>query len=232
MPRMKGVRSMLSGGFHVLLASSLSLVALVLMALVVVGAYGGLTWLTDHWQPFAAFPVAVDAALFALVTGLLLRGLLVVRQHQRERQAYQQRLADAPPMLRPLITTLPFDTFFLLLQRLALLVGVIVTFSGLCRHWYLAYGGFTSSSADFWAWQGYGVEWLLDNYSLNLTQIFHWRLSDIQASALGSRVLVFGFNVVLDVVAVRSIVLLSQSMGKELALIDQPIGPSDDEWSE
>jgi hypothetical protein len=207
MTRMKSVRSTLSGGFTVLLVSGVCLVVLVLMALVILGAYGGLTWLTDHWQPFAAFPVAVDATLFTLVTGLLLYGLLGVRQYQRERHAYQQSLIRAGPM-RALIETLPTTTVFLLLERIALLMAVIVTFSGLCRHWYLAYGGFTTSSTDFFSWLGYGVEWLLDNYTLNLTQVFNWNLSDVQATALGARVLVFGFNVVLDVAAVRSIVML------------------------
>jgi hypothetical protein len=180
-------------------------------------AYAELQWLTDHWRPFASFPVVVDGALLALVTALLLRGLVDVRQTLQERQEYQQRLAATPSVMRALIATLPGDTFFLLLQRLALLGSVLVTFSGLCRHWAMTYGGFTAHSTDFFAWQWYGVEWLLDNYSLNLTQIFDWRFTDIHADALGPRLLVFGFNVVIDIVAVRGIVTLSQSMMRELA---------------
>jgi hypothetical protein len=152
---------------------------------------------------------------------LLLRGLVSVREHQLERDVYRQQLADTPPILRPMIATMPGITFILLFQRLALLLGVLVTFSELCRHWSMSYGGFTASRTDFFSWQWRGVEWLLDNYTLNLTQVFDWRFTDIHADALGPRLLVFAFNVVIDIVAVRSIVSLSRSIMNELATLEE-----------
>jgi hypothetical protein len=81
---------------------------------------------------------------------------------------------------------------------LAPLLWLTGLFGEISRYWYFAFGGFTTSGADYWEWVRFGVAWALDSLTFNLSQIFAWPVSDIQATALVPRLLVFGYTVALE----------------------------------
>jgi hypothetical protein len=86
------------------------------------------------------------------------------------------------------------------------LLALVVGFSQLCKHLSFYFGGFSPTTDNFWDWTRFGVSWLTDNVLANLSQIFQWHISDIQAVSVWSEVLVWVFNVVLDVLAIVTVV--------------------------
>jgi hypothetical protein len=114
------------------------------------------------------------------------------------------------------------------------LVNIIVTVFGLfalafyfglvCRYWYYAYGGFISPDgihhvsrttewtgwlqADwpyFWPWVWFGLVQVGNALTFNISQVFGWHPTDIQATDVGSRFVVWAFTVALQVVAIAAV---------------------------
>src|SRR5262249_26003363 len=117
--------------------------------------YGGLQWLTDRWHPFTAFPVAIDGLVFAGLTLLLLVDAFTVRRNRQTVHAFLWAVERSPFAEAHIANSGLPEVLPLLFVSVGLLPGIVVAFSGLCRHWFLTYGGFATSATDFVSWLGY-----------------------------------------------------------------------------
>jgi hypothetical protein len=147
-----------------------------------------------------AFFAIIVIACFAIAEGsaILWRPLAVV--------CYVLLLAGITPLLYAAFYSVAIRnakyTDVTLAVSLAVLFTLVVGFSQLCRHLAYYFGGFSPATDNYWDWTRYGALWVLDNTLFNLSQIFQWQVSDIQAVSLWSRLLVWVFNIVLEVFAI------------------------------
>lgn len=81
-------------------------------------------------------------------------------------------------------------------------VVFVFDFSEFARYWAIQFGGFAAHSRDYWYWLRYGFSWLLDNGLANFGQIFGWNISDIHPITPVTRLLVWGYNISLEVLVV------------------------------
>jgi hypothetical protein len=95
-----------------------------------------------------------------------------------------------------------------LVMAVVLVLAFTAAFSEFCRHWYLLYGGFSASATDYGHWLRYGLSWLLDNATFNLSQAFSWPVTEIRPTAFWPRLLAFLFSLFFDYIVVRSVMAL------------------------
>lgn len=89
---------------------------------------------------------------------------------------------------------------------LVALVGTCVAFSEVSRHLSLLVGGFdTGGGTSYWLWLRFGFEQLFGHVLFGISSIFDWRISEIQPTAVWARVLVFVFNVELDILVIVTV---------------------------
>jgi hypothetical protein len=148
------------------------------------------------WHPFAGFAVI----LFGIAICVFFLGSLFIRLSFRgfpyAGALVSQITRESDPRLfwaRVTVTvaTLPY---------------FVILFSSMCRYWYLDFGGFSAASSDYWYWVRFGASWLLNNYTFGVPQVFNWNISDISATAVGPRLLVVAYNLILDLIVVANVV--------------------------
>lgn len=89
---------------------------------------------------------------------------------------------------------------------LSSLVAILVSFSELCRHLTLQFGGFAANQMGYWHWLRFGVSWIADNVLFNSSQILGWDVSEIRPIEPWAQILTVVFNVSLDLAAIAAVV--------------------------
>jgi tetratricopeptide (TPR) repeat protein len=94
-------------------------------------------------------------------------------------------------------------------------IGFVVTFSEFFRFWNVQFGGFQADGLNYWDWLRFGISWVLDNGLANFDQIFGVSVSDTHPTNLMTKSLVWGFNVMLEVIVIASVIRAFQGLRDE-----------------
>lgn len=139
----------------------------------------------SHLWPLAAIPLHVVAVL-ATVAGSYIT-LKYPQDRKRSHNAAHQNSSHTnriPRAVRCALAT-------------AGLVGLVVSFSELCRNLALRFGGFTATQMGFWHWLQFGVSVVVDNVTFGALQASGWQASEIQPIEPWSRALAWAYTVAL-----------------------------------
>ncbi|GER92101.1 hypothetical protein KDW_62630 [Dictyobacter vulcani] len=100
------------------------------------------------------------------------------------------------------------------------LLGVIVTlvsFSQVCRHVALEFGGFTARQYGYWHWLRFGLAHMLDSALFNMPSNYDWSISEIEPTTFWTRSLVFLFDLCTQVFIVAVVFQRLQVTRKQWA---------------
>lgn len=93
-------------------------------------------------------------------------------------------------------------------------IAVIVGFSQLCRHLFLMAGGFVSQQTGYWHWLRFGFSNLFESALFDIPAIYEWNLSEIKATSVWSRTIVFAFRTTIEFLVVVMILVKQSWHGK------------------
>lgn len=86
-----------------------------------------------------------------------------------------------------------------------LIFATLVSFTQLCRYYYMGFGGFFANNSNYWHWMRFGVQNLLESLLFDIPAIYKWQLTEIEASSFFSRALIVLFRVTLEFIVVVQI---------------------------
>ncbi|GCE28270.1 hypothetical protein KDA_37540 [Dictyobacter alpinus] len=98
------------------------------------------------------------------------------------------------------------------------LLGVIVTlvsFSQVCRHVAIEFGGFAAHQNGYWHWLRFGLAHMLDSSLFNMPSSYDWSISEIEPTTVWTRTLVFLFDLCTQVFIVAVVLQRLQVTRKQ-----------------
>jgi len=98
----------------------------------------------------------------------------------------------------------PGDAFVASMVIVAAVV-LLVSFSQLGRHLYIAFGGFSAINTGYWHWLRFGFANLFEGAFFDIPAIYNWGVSEIQPTAFWSQTMVFLFRTSLELLIVANI---------------------------
>jgi hypothetical protein len=152
-------------------------------------------WLSDRLHRFTfGFPADIDLYLLVTLVGLFFTVFFNLVE-ALARVLPGQKRHDVGTVL-----------YFVVFWAGFFLIG----FSGFCRHWYLAFGGYRATTIDYWQWLRFGLSWVLETFTFNLSQIYGWTITNIQATTFLTRLWLVVFNVALEAMVVGGVVRMAR----------------------
>lgn len=115
------------------------------------------------------------------------------------------------------------------------MVAIVVSFSQISRHYYIAHGGFEAETANYWHWNRYGTSAVANAMLRGVPTVWGWPMTEIRPVAFWPRVMLFLFQLAADVLAIGGLLrfvgklftqrpTVRKSGGHYLAYMAQGIG--------